>query len=410
MVRKILKLIFPYIFREHIRGVLFKVNYPKIKRKECDFNTYPAGINLIGYARGDFGLGESCRLVAEAIKTSGIPFSIKNLFQNKNASETNMSYAQYESEDLKYNVNLIHVNPNEIVNFSLHSKRSDFDNRYQIAFWLWELPEFPQEWVYQIDMFDEIWTPSEFVSDAVRRVTSKPVHTVPYAMREPATLDKCDRDYFGIPADKFLYLMSYDGLSNSDRKNPDASIAAYKAAFPTELPDVGLIIKATHAGEAEMEHLRELMAGYENVYILTDSFSKEEFNSLIKCADAHISLHRSEGFGLVMAEAMFLGTPTVATNWSANAEFMSEDACCMVPVKIIEIEKETPPYHKGNHWADPDVHAASEFIRRLHDDKDFYNHKKTAAMKHIRERMSPERAAGILRERFAELTRQELNK
>jgi len=194
--------------------------------------------------------------------------------------------------------------------------------------------------------------------------------------------------------------MSYDGLSNSDRKNPEASIAAYREAFPTELPDTGLIIKATHAGEAEMAHLRELMSGYENVYILTDSFSKEEFNSLIKCADAHISLHRSEGFGLVMAEAMFLGTPTVATNWSANAEFMSEDACCMVPVNIIEIEKETPPYHKGNHWADPDVYVAADFIRRLHDDKEFYEYKKNAAAKLIRENMSPEKAGEAIRERI----------
>ena len=199
--------------------------------------------------------------------------------------------------------------------------------------------------------------------------------------------------------------MSYDGLSNSDRKNPDAAIAAYKEAFPTELPDVGLIIKATHVRESEMSHLHGLMSGYNNVYILTDSFSKEQFNSLIKCSDVHISLHRSEGFGLVMAEAMFLGTPTVSTNWSANAEFMSEDACCMVPANIMEIQKETPPYHKGYHWADPDVHVAAGFIRRLYDDKDFYNYKKEAAYRLIRELMAPERAAATLKKRFEELNR-----
>lgn len=403
MLRKILKAIFPYTFRERVRGLIFKINYPKIRRMKTDFKTYPEGINLIGHSRGDFGLGESCRLVAESVKTASIPFIIKNYFQNKSAGETNMSCAQYEADDLKYNVNLIHINPNELVQFSLKSDRTMFDNRYQIAFWLWELPEFPAEWVYQIDMFDEIWTPSEFVSESIRKVTNKPVHTVPYAMREPVTLEKCDRDFFGIPNDKFLYLMSYDGLSNSDRKNPEAAISAYKAAFPKELQNVGLIIKATHAGEAEMARLRELMTGYKNVYILTDSFSKEEFNSLIKCADAHISLHRSEGFGLVMAEAMFLGTPTVSTNWSANAEFMTEDACCMVPVKIVEIEKETPPYHKKNHWSDPDIKVAAEYIRRLYEDTDFYEHKKNTAMKHIRERMAPERAAAILCERFADL-------
>ncbi len=404
-VKTILKMVFPYTTREHIRGMAFKLNYGKIKRTETNFSKYPDGINLIGHSRGDFGLGESCRLVGEAIRVSGIPFMVKNYFQNKQASESNLTLVDYESDELKYNVNLIHINPNELVGFSLKADRNWFNNRYQIAYWLWELPEFPPEWVYQIKMFDEIWTPSEFVSEAVRRVADKPVYTVPYAMNEPVTLDKCDREFFGLPADKFLYLMSYDGLSNSDRKNPEAAIDAFREAFPEELSDVGLIIKATHAGDAEMEHLKERMAGYKNVYILTDSFSKEEFNSLIKCADAHISLHRSEGFGLVMAEAMFLGTPTVATNWSANAEFMSEDSCCMVPVEIIPIDKETPPYHKGNHWADPDIHAAAEHIRRLHDDRDFYEHKKTAAATYIRERMAPERAAGAFRERFKELVK-----
>ncbi|WP_049945445.1 glycosyltransferase [Butyrivibrio sp. AC2005] len=412
MLKKILKAIFPYIFREKLRGVLFKIRYFFVGRTKTDYSKYPNGISLIGHVRGDFGLGESCRLVAGTIASSEIPFSIKNIFQNKNAAETNVSFADFESEELKYNVNLIHINPNELLSFILKADKKVFDNRYQIAYWLWELPEFPKEWIYQIEMFDEIWTPSEFVSEAVRKVTNKPVYTVPYAMSEPVTDGKYDRNYFGLPDDKFLYLMSYDGLSNSERKNPVGAILAYKEAFSKEylnslseehsqeLKEAGLIIKATHAEDKELSHLRELMEGYKNVYILTDSYSKEEFNSLIKCADVYISLHHSEGFGLVMAEAMLLGTPTVATGWSANAEFMSEDACCMVPVKIVEIKKETPPYHKGNHWADPDVHAAAKYIRHLYEDKDFYQYKKEAAAKYIRDCMSQKKAVSVICERY----------
>ncbi|WP_051656800.1 glycosyltransferase [Butyrivibrio sp. AE3004] len=407
MIRKVIKMILPYIIRERIRGVLFRVRYLRIKRKEENFRTNPDGINLIGHIRGDYGLGESCRLVAETIKNSGIPFVVINVFQNRIATETNDSYKKYESENLKYNVNLIHLNPNELP-VSIRTMTGDtFNNRYQVGYWLWELPEFPREWNYAFEMFDEIWTPSEFVSNAIRAATNKPVYTVPYAMSVPKTDEKYDRKYFGLPDDKFLYILSYDGFSNSDRKNPEASIMAYKEAYPKELPDIGLIIKATHAGNAELEHLKNLLYGYENIYILTDSYSKIEFNSLIKCADVHISLHRSEGFGLVMAEAMFLGTPTVSTNWSANAEFMSEDACCMVPVNIIEIEKETPPYHKGNHWADPDIHIAARYIRKLHDDREFYKYKKEKAATYIKERMSPDHAAEILNERFRFLTNNE---
>ncbi|WP_155834085.1 glycosyltransferase family 4 protein [Butyrivibrio sp. VCD2006] len=405
MVREVLKQILPYTLREQIRSVIFNANYLRIKRIKTDFGEYPDGINLIGHSRGDFGLGESCRLVAQTIKTSGIPFVINNCFQNKKAKETNLSFVKYEEDEPRYNVNLIHINPNEMVSFSLRSTRNMFDNRYQVAFWLWEVPEFPMHWVCQIKMFDEIWTPSEFVSESIRRVTDKPVFTVPYAMREPKVSLECDRNYFGLPRDKFLFLMSYDGLSNSERKNPEAVIAAYKEAYPEEQSGVGLIIKATHANEKEIKRLRNMLEGYRNVYILTESFSKEEFNSLIKDADVYVSLHRSEGFGLVMAEAMFLGTPVVATNWSANSEFMSEESCCMVPARIVEIETDMPPYHKGNHWADPDIHVAAGYIRRLYDDKAFYDYKKESAFFHIREMMKPERAADIFRERFAELTK-----
>ncbi|WP_408069557.1 glycosyltransferase [Butyrivibrio sp. JL13D10] len=478
VAKSVIKRFFSYTMRERIRGRFFDLAYPFKMRQAIDLNKYPAGINLIGHIRGDFGLGESCRLVADTINEAGIPFIVKNIFQNKSADETNTKYAEFESEELRYNINLVHINPNEMVSFLLKSKREDFDNRYMIAFWLWELPEFPPEWVYQIKMFDEVWTPSDFVSDAIRKVTDKPVFTVPYAMKEPVTDDKYDREYFGLPSDKFLYLMSYDGLSNSERKNPDGAIAAYKAAFQLKhtddnaescclrelseiktykdnsevglkymgihtsdedlviratntsdedlvirvtntsdedlvnrvahTSDVGLIIKATHASDAEITHIKKLLEGYDNIYILTDSYSKTEFNSLIKCADAHISLHRSEGFGLVMAEAMFLGTPSVATKWSANAEFMSDGACCMVPAKIIEIKKETPPYHKGCHWADPDVDAAADYIRRLYLEKKFYDHKKEQAGIYIRERFSSGRGAAIIKSRVDEIMKKEI--
>lgn len=389
--------------RDKIKKWIF-LAYTKLffnDRRQDD--SLPFGVNLIGHIRGDFGLGESCRLMAGALKESGIPFSICNVPLNGPAKETNTAWQSLEQTELPYGINLIHLNPNELANSILRFDLKKLRARRNIAFWLWELPEFPEEWLYTFQLFDEIWTPARFITDTIKKYTDKPVYTMPYGLRSPKTAEGCGREYFRLPADKFLFMISFDGNSVSERKNPEGGIRAYIQAFSTENTGVGLVIKATHESAASLERMRGLLDGYPNIYILTDSFSREVFNSLIACVDVYVSLHRAEGFGLVMAEAMLLGTPVIATNWSANTEFMDKGTACMVDAEIVELDRDHPPYHKGDHWAQPDEVQAADYMRKLFEDRKFGRELAERAKARLEAENTPQKAAEIIDKRLQEL-------
>lgn len=381
-LKRIVKAVVPVSALNEVKKQLFLAYARSSLRGRAPLGEYPFGVNLIGPIRGDYGLGESCRLIADVLRESGVPFGIVNTSFG-NGAETNEAWAAYERTELPYRINLIHVNPAVLAQVAWTGKQKELFGRCNIAYWLWELPEFPAEWDYAFAFFDEIWTPAEFISEAIRKRTDKPVRTVPYAFGTPQTESACKRAYFGLPEDKFLFMLSYDGNSVSERKNPWGALRAYRTAFSPDDTGVGLVVKATHASDAEIAQLRELLRGYPNLFILRESYPKPIFNSLIACVDCYVSLHRAEGFGLVMAEAMLLGTPTIATNYSANMEFMDDTVACMVPATVIELERDIYPYHKGNHWASPDEDAAAAQMRRLYEDRAFC----AALAERARERM-----------------------
>lgn len=177
-------------------------------------------------------------------------------------------------------MNLFHVNPQEIGLAYLYLNKDIWRDRYNIAFWLWELEEFPQEYQEAIKFFDEIWTPSEFASSSIRKVTDKPVYTLPYYVTAGKD-ENCGRADFGLPEDKFLYLIMYDTNSTMARKNPVGALDAYKKAFSVEDEHVGLVIKMNNPKQEDLEVLREQTKGYQNVYLIAEVLDKPKVNSLI---------------------------------------------------------------------------------------------------------------------------------
>lgn len=364
---------------------------------------FPKGVNLIGHIRGDFGLGESCRLVAGALQKADLPFTIRNVTVHGDAPETNTAWSALEGQQMPYWINIIHVDPVRLKNSIFKLGLSTFRCHYNIGFFLWEQPEFPKEWDYALSLMDEIWTPAEFITQAIGRRTRKPVYTMPYGISRPRTDPRYSRSSFGLPEGICLFMLSYDGNSISERKNPLGSVRAYVQAFSREETGVGLVIKATHARPEELRQFTRLLEGYPNITILTDSYSRVEFNSLLACVDVYLSLHRAEGFGLVMAEAMQLGTAVIATNWSANTEFMNDDVACMVSADVIELTEDCFPYKKGTHWAQPREEQAAAFMRRLYEDPGYRRQKAEAARAYIEEKLSPQQAARRMKERIEQL-------
>ena len=306
------------------------------------------------------------------------------------------------SKELPYDVNLIHINPHELGLAFIQQDASVWNYRYNIGYWLWELEEFPDEWIPCFQCLDEIWAPSEFICNAIRKKTTLPVRCMPYYVDvHIGTI--YDRKHFGIPEDKFLYLMMYDQSSCMERKNPIGVLNAFKMAFEKENENVGLVIKINNPTPESRKQIRSVLDGYTNVYLIEETLSRDEVNSLTKCVDVVVSLHRAEGFGLVLAEAMLLGTPTVATNWSSNTEFMNENVACMVDYELITIEKDMPPFKAGNRWADANLDQAAEYMKKLYEDKEYYEMIRKNAKEYAKEKLGMDQAAGRIRERLKEI-------
>lgn len=374
----------------------------KVKRKPYAPEQYAPGVNLIGNIRGDNGIGESTRIVAGMLTASEYDFNLYNFFIPPGVSMTNHAWDEKINQKLDRGINLIHINPSEFTLSYIKLGKKVWDGHYNIAYWLWELEEFPQEWLGCLYLVDEIWTPSEFISKTLRKLTPKPVVTVPYYIEAHAEKEM-NRAYFGLPEDCFLYLMMFDSGSLMERKNPLGAIESFKSAFSGEDKNVGLVIKTNGLTPEDKALLKRELTGYENIYLVSRLLSRAEVNSLIHCVDVYVSLHRAEGFGLVLAEAMALGTPVIATNWSANTEFTNSDVACMVDYEMVALEKELPPYKKGWHWAQPDTRQAAEYMRRLRKDKSFYNGLKERAAAFIAQKLNAAQSAKIINERLKEI-------
>jgi glycosyltransferase involved in cell wall biosynthesis len=187
----------------------------------------------------------------------------------------------------------------------------------------------------------------------------------------------------------------FDLASVPARKNPLGAIDAFQRAFSNQSP-VALLIKVSHSAEHPREYaaIQEHVRGMPNVYLTDRMLSRARVNGLIAACDAVVSLHRSEGFGLVLAEAMFLGKPVMATGWSGNMDFMNGRNSCPVDYELVTLDRSHGPYAAGQQWAEPDVDHAAQFMRRLFDDAAFRAQIGEQARETMRTHFSPE-AAGL---------------
>lgn len=364
------------------------------------YGCHPFGVNLIGDIRIEIGLGQSMRLISNALDLSKQDFCILNLPLNVDVRRNDHSWDHKISHEPVFGINILHINPQEIGLSYLSLGKTTFRNRYNIGYWLWELEKAPEETALALKFVDEIWTPSEFTSNCFRKITDKPVFTIPYYVTAEAK-SRYDRAHFQLPENVFLYLIMFDFNSTMLRKNPQAAIEAFRNAFPPEQQDVGLVIKVNNPTPACMEALKNSLDEYQNVYYITNTLDRDEVNSLISAVDVFVSLHRAEGFGLVMAEAMLLKTACIATNWSSNTEFMNDDAACMVSCSMEQIEEGEGNYPPGATWADPSVDETTMYMKKLKEDPAYYHSMVECAYSYVSEILGKERIIALLKNRLS---------
>ncbi len=363
-----------------------------------------AGINLIGYIRAEMGIGESCRVAAKAIKTTGIPFGIINVSAGNPARMNDLSWKCKEIAAPLYNTNLIVINAEQIPILYAHLGPGKFNGHYNIGYWAWELPDFPDEWCSSFNMVHEVWVPSNFVLESVSRKSPVPVIRIPHAIQVEYS-QNIDRSFFKLPDNQFLFLSMYDTHSTQARKNPEAVIEAFRIAFSKNDTSVGLVLKVNNPKSCpeEINKVKELVKGYSNIYLIDEIFSREIVNALINAVDCFVSLHRSEGFGLIMAEAMYLGKPVIGTNWSGNTDFMNSTNSCVVDYKLINVGNDFGPYKSYQVWADPDTKQAADYMLRLVSDKEWRERTAKKGQENIYKNFSPKVVGEMIQNRLKRL-------
>ncbi|MEG4232608.1 glycosyltransferase [Microcoleus sp. Pol11C3] len=320
------------------------------------------GINIAGYINGEFGIGEGVRANIRAAEAAGIPFVINNFTRSPHRKQ-DTTYQNF-SQDNPHPVNLIQVNADQVATFIKHTGFSYFENKYNIGFWAWELPAFPPEWQPAFNHFHEIWTYSNYCAEAITALAPIPVIKIMPSIALPAP--SLNREALNLPKNKFIFLFVFDFSSRIERKNTLATIQAFKQAFGED-SRLLLIIKSSNSNKnlEQQNLLKSAIANSSNIKHLDGYLSKNKLNGLLYNCDCYVSLHRCEGFGLSMAEAMFYGKPVIATGYSSNTEFMNVGNSYLVKYKLIPIEKDCGPYKKGNVWAEPDVEHAADLMRHV---------------------------------------------
>ena len=294
----------------------------------------------------------------------------------------------------------LHVNAPHVAAALLRLPRGLLRGRRVIGCWAWELPVAPPDWATGARFVHEVWAPSRFTAAAIETLLPGRVRVVPYcvASRPPAP-SPLDRQAFGLPAGAVVVLCSFSLASSFERKNPLAAIAAFRQAFGDRADRV-LVMKVGHAGHfaADLQRMRDAAGEAGNIRFETRTLPIADNHALTACADIVLSLHRSEGFGLVPAEGMLLGRAVVATDWSGNTDFMDARSAAMVPYRLVPAADPRGVFQAaGAVWAEADVGAAAAYLRRLADDQVERTALGARAQQAARERLGPAALATALR-------------
>ncbi|MGL4758888.1 MAG: glycosyltransferase, partial [Patescibacteria group bacterium] len=319
------------------------------------------GVNVLGHISGEYGLGEAVRSNIRAMEMADIPLTLKDMKVEWHRN-LDTSYTDF-TDDNHYPINFVHINPEEV-------KEVDpkyFKGKYNIGFWAWESPIFPPDRLWAFDYFDEIWTPSNYSGDAISMASSIPVIRIPHSISVPQP--SLTREDLDLPQDKFIFLFMFDLHGGFARKNPLATIKAFRQAFGKSNPDVLLILKFSNSKyhSERLEQIQSFVGDDDSIVFFDFHLMRDEIDALMYSVDSYISLHRSEGFGLTIAESMYLGKPVIATGYSSNIEFMNVGNSYLVEYDLIELEEDAGVFQKGNQWADPSVAHAAKLMKHLVD-------------------------------------------
>jgi glycosyltransferase involved in cell wall biosynthesis len=365
------------------------------------------GVRVSGYLGHVLGLGAAARAYAEALAAAGVAISTVTISLDHLRPPVQLTpdYGRHSHAELssgrEHGFELICVNPDELPHF-VERLGADFFRGRRIGVWGWETNSIPARWGPAFQFVDEIWVYSRFVAANLTAVTDTPVTALPPPVHAPANAAAPTR--LGVPPG-FLFLFVFDYSSTNQRKNPVGLIEAFKRAFgPNEGPQ--LLIKTINGPLLPLSQEEVLWAAEErpDIHVVDRSLTFEERNSLIQGCDCYVSLHRSEGFGLTLAEAMAVGKPVIGTAYSGNVDFMTEANSYLVDYELTRVGADCEIYPADGEWAEPSVEHAAELMRHVYENQDEAAGVGERARRDISEQLSPQTTGAAMSRRLQELS------
>ncbi len=358
------------------------------------------GINVIGYLHAESGTGEAVRSTLRALNSADINVSAIDV-RFSNISRMKETPPVLPSQEQRYGVNLFHINADQSPIVLKELGGEFYENHYNIGFWFWELGSFPDFFSKSFNHLDEIWVASTFCQEAISLKSHVPVVNIPLCI--DLDLPKViDRSALGLPQEGVIFLSIMDVMSIPERKNPLGVLEAFSKAFPLNSKDVYLVLKLSNMDRCPVE-IREKIRAYlnhSNIILLEKYMNREELNGLLYSADCYFAMHRSEGFGLPIAESMYLGKPVIATGWSSNMDFMNLNNSLPLKYELIELDRDHGPYTKGSIWAEPDIDHAVECLQKISGDRALREQLGKNAARDMRTHYSPSAVGKKIKKRL----------
>lgn len=360
-------------------------------------------VNLWGHLSGAFGLGEGARCTARALAAAGVAVQWRDLPLNTHVNDQPVP----ASDHAPAAIDLIHTNPNVLRQSDGLLECLELRAPLRIGYWAWELEAFPIGWEAGFAGLDQLWCPSAFTAEALALRSPVPVSPLPHlidweradrlAAQRLARRPRQDDQPFSV-------LFCFDFWSTVSRKNPYGVIEAFQAAFPPGHA-ARLVLKISSANQFPdaMGALRERCASDPRIVLLERHLSAAAMDQLLLEADVLLSLHRAEGFGLTLAEAMAAGLPVIATGYSGNLAFMAPGEAELVPYSLVPIAEPEGDYPRGCRWAEPDGAWAARALRSLADNPEAQVQLAMGGRRGVQARLGREQLAAVVRQRLGTL-------
>ncbi|MGQ9371117.1 glycosyltransferase [Azospirillum sp. ST 5-10] len=352
-----------------------------------------AGVSVFGHFGAGVGLGVAACGLLDALAAAGIPHTAVDLDSPAIGAAP------------RHPVTIVHTNPDLLLASGRDRRLQEaLRGRIRIGVWAWEsATSFPAAWQPAFALFDEIWAPSRFAAEALRRVSPIPVAVVPHVVA-PAPSAATRRD-LGLPDDAFVFAFLFDELSDFERKNPLGVVAAFRRAFPVADGRTLLLIKARTLSPAGRARLEAAIDGHPSILLRVGDAPRAEALAIIAQCDAYVSLHRAEGFGLTVAEAMAFGKPVIATAGSGVEDFLSDDCAFPVPGRAVTLDAPVGYYPAGTVWTEPDLDEAAQLMRAVCYGRGLARARARRAAERVRDRLSADAVGARVAERLAAVRR-----